>query len=231
MGDGQVQGGVDPRQHRLVVALVRPQEEGQFLLQAEGALVEHMGDRAVGGQAQGHVAAQVADVVGARGALGPTRAPVGRRAQAHGDPRRARQRPHHPAKGDRAIDARMLEVARTEVDDLDRGAVFGRQHRAQHRGVADVGLIDRLQAFQLDRPEAVLGSLAVHQGGKDRIVVDAGRAGPDEAALAVDQGADRTIADGGQVQIGRHGRASLSCAAAEASAPSQSSTASTSSSR
>ncbi|MNI37516.1 hypothetical protein D3C73_916090 [compost metagenome] len=225
--NGQVQGGVDARQDRLIITFIRSQEEGHLLLQTESPLVQHMADRAVGGQPQGHIAAQIADVVGARGMLSAARAPVGRRAQAYGDARRSDQRTHHAREGHRAVDARMLQVARAEVDDLHRGAVGSRQHRPQDGGVADVFLLDGDLAFQFDRPEAVLGGGAVHEGRKDGIAVDARGAGPDKPPLAVDQGADRTVADGRQIQVGRHARASFSSAAEEARAPSQSSTAST----
>jgi hypothetical protein len=78
VGHGAVQRRRDPGPDLLVIALVRPEEEGQRVFQPEGALVENMGHRAVGGQPQGHIRAQIADVVRAVGGLGPARAPVGR---------------------------------------------------------------------------------------------------------------------------------------------------------
>ena len=74
--DGLLQRRRDPRHDRLVIALIRAEEEGQLAFQPEGALVLDMGDRAVGGQPQRQVGAQIANVVGARGLFSTAPAPV-----------------------------------------------------------------------------------------------------------------------------------------------------------
>ncbi|MNS82514.1 hypothetical protein D3C72_1162610 [compost metagenome] len=202
MPDGLLQGRCNPRRDRLIIALVRTEEEGEVLFQPEGAFGQHMSHRGVGRQPQGQVGAQIADVVGARGPIRAARPPIRRGPQPHRDARRPRQGPHHPRKGDGAIDARMLQVTRREIENLDRGPAFVGHHRAQDGGVADIGLFDRHPVGQFDGPEAVFGIAAVHQGREDRIAVDARGAGPDETGFAVDQGADRTVADGGEVEVG-----------------------------
>ncbi|MNT62331.1 hypothetical protein D3C72_2000420 [compost metagenome] len=93
-------------------------------------------------------------------------------------------------------------MTRREVDDLDRGAALVGHDGAQDGGVAHIGLLDRDHVRQFDGPEAVLGIIPVHQGRKDRIAVDARGAGPDEAARPVDEGADRAVADRGEVEVG-----------------------------
>ena len=52
-----------PARQLLVIAFVRPEEEGVRLLQPEQPLVQDMRNRAVGGQAKSQVLAQVADMV------------------------------------------------------------------------------------------------------------------------------------------------------------------------
>ncbi len=154
IGDGAVQGGGDAGADVLVVALVGTEEEGVGPLQPEGPLVEDVGHRTVGGQPEGHVRAQIADVVRTVRRFGPARAPVGRRAQAHADARRPAQRPDDPAEGQRPIGAAVFRMARREVDDLDRRPVRGRQHRAQDRRVADIGLFDASPALPARCPRS-----------------------------------------------------------------------------
>ena len=129
-------------------------------------------DRRVGGQPQRRLAADVADVVGARRSCSAgARAVVDGRAQADADARRARQRPDQADEGQRPVDAAELPVARAEVDDLQRRAVGVGDLGAQDRGVAQIGLAGLGRVLDLDRPEALgvlVGRVAAAQQGARR---------------------------------------------------------------
>ena len=190
--------------HIGVEAFVRPQEEGDRLLQPEEPLLGDVADRAVGGQAHGHRAAHIADVVGAGGPAGGALAPVHRRPQADADARRAGDGPDQPDEGRGPVDPAELQVARAEVDDLQHVAALGGQLGAHDGGVAQIGLADVAQLLGLDGPETldVLGGrIAVaQQGRKEGIAIHAGDAAPHQTALPVDQGAGRAVADREQIQ-------------------------------
>jgi hypothetical protein len=136
------------------------------------------------------------------------RAPVGGGAQADGDPRHAGQRADQADEGGGAEAAAELLVAGGEVDDLDAGPVGVGDHRAQDRGVAQIVLLDGLGAVDGDFPGALGGGIAglqpAQQRAEHRVGIDTRRAGPDEAAAAVDQGADGAVADREEVEVLRH---------------------------
>ncbi len=127
-----------------------------------------MRDGAIGGEPQGDVVTEVADVVGARGALGQARAPLRHRSQPDADHRSAVQGTDQADQRRRTVDPPLLAVARCEVDDLQRRAGGVDQLGAQDRRVAQVGLTGLGASFQIDRPvsqRVIFGSVASAQQG------------------------------------------------------------------
>src|SRR3546814_278163 len=104
--------------------LVRPQEEMQRFLRPEGTAFENVADRRIGGDAKRLGLQQVADMVGAVGALSVLATPVGRRIEVHPNPRGAGDGPHDPHEGHGPIHASGALEARAEIENLDRGAVI-----------------------------------------------------------------------------------------------------------
>jgi hypothetical protein len=154
----------------------------------------------------------VADVVGAGGRVAGPLAVVHHRPQADADARGAAQRANHAHEGQRTVLAAEVAVAGAEVEDLNGRAGVGVDLGAQDRRVAQVALDDLGGALHVDGPQALgvgRGRVpAAQQGAEHRVAVDPRRAGPEEAAGAVDQGAGRTVADREEVEGRAQGRLS-----------------------
>ena len=125
VGGGRAQKVLTGLRHRTGQALVRPEEQGDRLLEVEPRLVEDVGERRVGGEPDGEVRADVADVVGAVGDLrGPARvAEAG--ADADPDAGLAFDRAEDPDQGHRAVAPPELRETRREVGDLEGAPLPG----------------------------------------------------------------------------------------------------------
>src|SRR3546814_15063723 len=93
--------------------LVRPQEEMQRFLRPEGTAFENVADRRIGGHAKRLGLQQVADMVGAVGALRVLATPVGRRYEVHPNPQGAGVERQSVVSGTRVTDVHISVVARS----------------------------------------------------------------------------------------------------------------------
>ena len=188
-------------------AFVRPEKHGERPLQHERDFVQHVRDRRVGGTAQRQVRRHIADVVAAARAcraLGPEGAG---RTQAHADARMAGDRRHmadHYRRPEHPVQA--LETRR-EVGDLQCRALGVVEGRPQDGGVVQVALFTAGEIFHLDVEEPEIGIrvppvlAAVEQAAEHGVAVEAGHAGPHHPASAVDEGAERAVADHAELQV------------------------------
>ena len=121
--------------HGLGQALVRPEQQGERLLQDEGDLVGDQRDRRVGGQPERQIRPDVADVVASTGQFGAARAVVEARSQADADAGFAGQAFDGANDHRRPEGATELLEPGGEVRDPDRGAVAVAERRHQDRRV------------------------------------------------------------------------------------------------
>ena len=184
------------------------------LFQAEPAFLADEADGRIGRHPHCHVGQHHADMVGAVIDRHLVCIPAGGRAQLYPDACRSRHRTDDAGERDRAVHSPLVPVAGAEIDDVDGIALCIRLPRDEYRGVADIMLFDRDAVFQFDRPETarllVVPMLVVEQGGKDRVSIDPGHAGPHHAPGTVDKGRGLAIADGPKVQ-GAGGVAQRAC--------------------
>src|SRR6266542_3630358 len=96
--------------------------------------------------------------------------------------------------------------ARREVRDLDASAAAVVQTGDEDGRVEQVFLLLRRDIDQLhgEKTKVLVAGALAQQGAKHRIAVEARKAGPDDLARRVHQGADRPVADQAEIQ-GRHG--------------------------
>src|SRR5690606_13721159 len=197
--DRLVEEGRGDRVGRLVERLVRPEDQVQRLREHEGRLVQHIGERGVGGQPQRIGArADEADVIRAGDGMAGFAVVVGG-PHPQPDARQAGQRfdPAHD-RGGPEVTAELLE-ARREVGDAQRIAVPVAQHRLDDGGVASIARAALDHALEGDLAEALF-LVAGEQVAEDRVAVEARRAPPDDAAERIDQRRDAAVADQAQVE-------------------------------
>ena len=193
--------------------LVRADEEGERLLDRERDALQHIGDRRVGGQADGLVCSDEADMVGAAGDLVRHLAETEARlhddtyARAAGDPPDAADQLRRPKE------ALIADEARREIEDLQRIAVIVGKHRGEDRGVVEIALLAARHADHLDGEDALFRHRIaildpiVDQRAEHRVAVEAREAAPDDPGLAVDQRGDGAVADDAEIERG-HARRS-----------------------
>ena len=118
------------------------------------------------------------------------------------------QRPHATYQLSRTEHAVAIDEARREIDDLDALPGVVPQLGAHHGGIRQVVLLGTRQTVELDAHLTLIGQPvgAVEQRIEQRRTVEARHATPDDAAAAIDQRADRAVADQGEVQTGRRAR-------------------------
>ena len=140
---------------------------------------------------------------------GRHRTPVAARAHDQAHARIALQRVHAAHQLRRAEHAFVQQKTRREIDHLDARALRVVEARAQYCGARIVGLLAAHHALQLDAhpggTRLIVG--AAEQRLENRRTVKARVAVPDDACALVDQGADGTVAEDGELQMGWHGRA------------------------
>ena len=197
----EVAGGVGNAVHQ---RFVRAQQKVVFAREHKRLARQHMRHRRIGGQAQRHALAHIADVVAAARDLGGGLAPVVTHLERHPDARRALDGPHpaHQRHGPEV--ARAAVKARRKVGDLDAVARLVEQLRAQDGGVGLVPLVGRCQVFQLDRKVAALVA-RLQQGVEHRVAIKARQAAPHHAGVVVDECADGAVADHPKVERARLG--------------------------
>ena len=187
---------------RAVQRLVHAQYQFHGVGEHERQRLADEAHRHVGGQAQGEIRQQPAQVVAAPGAFGNACAPVGQRPRQHADARVAGQRADAPDQARRTVEAVVAAPARGEVDHFHLAAMGVAQHRAQDRGVGDVVLLAAGVVLQLDGEVAAVMPARRQQRAERRVAVERGQATPHHACMSVDQGAETAIADDAHLEVG-----------------------------
>ena len=192
--------------HGLGQALVRPEQQGERLLQDEGDLVADQRDRRIGGQPKRQGRSDVADVVAAAGYVGAARTVVEPRPQSNADARLAGEPLDRADDHRRPEEAAELLEAGREVGDPHRGAVAVAKRRHQDRGVLEVLLLAFTEPLEQDVEEtaglgiAVLVAVAGEEGMEDGVSVEVGQAGPADTAARIDQRSEPAVADHAAVE-------------------------------
>ena len=112
------------------------------------------------------------------------------------------QRAHAAHQLSRSEHPAVVCESRCEVDDLDGLAGIVMERRAHDRRAAVIGLLNTRHALELHREAARVGRslLRIEQSVERRCAVEARQAAPHDACAPVNQRADRTVADQGQIQ-------------------------------
>jgi hypothetical protein len=187
---------------RLGDTLVVAEDEVFSLGKRERVFLEQRRQRNVGRQPQNEFGHDIAYVIAAVRDFRIPGPVLGCGPEPNFDPRPAIDGGQRPDQHHRMVDPAEHVEAGREVGDPDGAAVFVIQRGLHDRGVADVLLFRAREIHQFDLIETADGLRVVghQQAAECRVAIELRHAGPVDGGALVDQGADLTIPDDGQVE-------------------------------
>ena len=189
------------RAHRVGQGFIRPQNEVQRLVQVERGPVENVINGCIRRQPHRKSWADIADVVRSIGDRRLQRSIFEAGADRNDYARSPCKGPDPAYKGLRSVGASTRFVARSEINYFDH-ATAALEDGTHNGGILDVRLLGFLQVLHFDRKCTVYVTAArrPHQLVEDGVAVEAGKAVPNNASIAINQGCDIAVTDQRKIQ-------------------------------
>ena len=198
---------------RILKRFIGPEHQRHSVVEEECILFQNRSDGNVARETQDNRGADVTNVIAAVGCSAQRLAVVLRRSGPHANARVSRQASHAPDQHHGTKHPAVMLEARCEVDDLDFAARGIPHARHENGRVLDVALLGLHAIDDFHREEAdVLARSGprLEQRAEHGIAIEARETRPVDLAHAVDEGADRAVADERQIERAHEAQAPAS---------------------